>query len=79
MGQVQFCFIAIIVDMSVGQTRDDELAFGVNDSRPIGTANLARWPYILNSPIAKNNDPTFLRPSARTVDNRAPSVGLVDS
>jgi hypothetical protein len=60
------------VDVGIGQAGNDELTFGVNDSRPIGTTNLARWPYILNSPIAKNNDPAFLRPAARTVDNRCP-------
>ncbi len=58
--------------MGIGQTRDDELTIGVNNSGPIGTTNLICWPYILNSPIAKNNDPAFLRPAARAVDNRCP-------
>jgi len=60
------------VDVGIGQARNDELTIGVNDSRPIGTTNLICWPYTLNSPIGKNNDPAFLGPAARADDNRCP-------
>ena len=69
MGQKQLGFIAVVVNMGIGQTRDDELAPGVNDSGVIGTANLVRGSHFLNSPVANHEGPILLRSAARTVDD----------